>query len=180
MNEKIFTGHVSKLRDPQRRERLQVSRVVNYCLSGLDLISVLDIGTGTGLFAEAFAESGLRVKAVDCNEEFVKIAADLVPDAEFKIASAENLPFDKASFDLVFMGHLLHEAEDAEKAMHEAFRVMRKRLAILEWPYSEQEFGPPLQHRISSEKVYELAKKIGFKTVDLICMKFMHLYILEK
>jgi ubiquinone/menaquinone biosynthesis C-methylase UbiE len=179
MSEKVFNGKAEKLRSPQRRELLQVSRVVAYCLSGIDPKSVLDIGTGTGLFAEAFLEAGLRVKGIDCNEDFVKLASEAVPGAEFRFALAEKLPFDNASFDLVFMGHVLHESKDILVSLKEAHRVLRKRLAILEWPYCEQENGPPLEHRISADQVLIAAGQAGFSNADIISMKVMQLYILD-
>ena len=33
-----------------------------------------------------------------------------VPNARFQEAAAEELPFQDRTFDLVFLGHLLHEA----------------------------------------------------------------------
>ncbi|EKD84473.1 MAG: Methyltransferase type 11, partial [uncultured bacterium] len=139
MNEKVFTGSIDKLRNPERFERLQVDRVLNYSLAGCDVQSVLDIGTGTGLFAEAFFRRGCRVRGVDCNEDYLKVAAELVDGVEFSKALAEKLPFDNGSFDLVFMAHVLHEADDQVLAVREAYRVARRRLAVLEWPYLEQQ-----------------------------------------
>ncbi|GAB4271323.1 MAG: hypothetical protein Kow0029_08880 [Candidatus Rifleibacteriota bacterium] len=180
MNDKIFHGSIEKLRSQERRERLQIERVSNYCLCGQEIASVLDVGTGTGLFAEQFFRLGLKVKGIDCNEEFLKIAKEYVPGAEFKCAVAEKIPFDNSSFDLVFMGHVLHEVDDAEKAVSEAFRVARKRLAVLEWPYVEQSFGPPLEHRMKEEKVVELGNNAGFTCCDRISMRYMMLYIFDK
>lgn len=180
MNEKVFNGAVEKLRSSERREKLQIERVINYSLAGIEAVSALDIGTGTGLFAEAFANRGLKVKAVDCNLEFLELAESLAPSVEFKKAAAEKLPFDKASFDLVFMGHVLHEADDPLKAMQEAHRVLKKRLVILEWPHRQEDSGPPLDHRMTAEQIRSLATKAGFSICDLIHLRFMHLYILEK
>lgn len=180
MNERVFSGDIARLRSPERRERLQISRVLNYCRSGIDLKSVLDVGSGTGLFAEAFAAEGFRVKGVDLNPDFLKIAQELVPGAEFRVAEAENLPFDKGSFDLVFLGHVLHEADDPARALREAARVCRRRVAVLEWPYIDQQIGPPLDHRISEQRVMQLATDAGFADIDQIRLKLMVLYILDK
>ncbi|MDN5278777.1 MAG: hypothetical protein PWR01_2742 [Clostridiales bacterium] len=180
MNEKVFNGDVNKLRSPERRQRLQVERVVNYCLAGLEIKSVLDIGTGTGLFAEEFSNRSLVVKGIDCNEQFLEIAQQHAPNAKFRKAVAENLPFDSGSYDLVFMGHVLHEADDPLKAMQEAVRVMRKRVAILEWPYVEQEMGPPLDHRMPEKTVRKLGEDAGLGLCDVIQMQVMQLYIFEK
>ncbi len=78
------------------------------------------------------------------------------------------------------MGHVLHEAEDPLSAMQEAHRVLKKRLVILEWPHREEESGPPLAHRMTADEISNLAKQAGFGICDLIQLRFMHLYILEK
>lgn len=180
MNDKVFHGAVEKLRSPVRVERLQIERVLNYSCCALEIETVLDVGTGTGLFAEAFTNRGYSVCGVDCNEEFLKIAREHVSSAKFQKAPAESLPFDSASFDLVFMGHILHEADDPALAIREAHRVSRKRLAILEWPYLEQESGPPIDHRIQEDTIRTLAFEAGFTCCDSIQLREMRLYILDK
>lgn len=180
MSDKRFTGDIDKLRSAERKDRLQVDKVVAYTLAGVDIKSVLDIGTGTGLFAEMFAEKGLSVKGVDCNHEFLRVAQELLPDIDFKVAVAEKLPFDKGQFDLAFMGHLLHETDDPALAVKEACRVCRKRLAILEWPYVEQEVGPPLDHRIPLETIRKLGHEAGFSQCDVIQLRLMQLVIFDR
>ncbi len=159
---------------------MQIDRVLAYSLAGYDCVRVLDVGTGTGLFAEAFRARGLEVCGVDCNDEFLKVAASLVEGVEFKNAMAEALPFADVSFDLVFMAHLLHEADDPLQVLREALRVTRRRLAVLEWPCIAQEFGPPVNHRISAERIKHLGEQAGFSLCDQIQMQVMHLSIFDR
>ncbi|KAF1082847.1 MAG: hypothetical protein GQF41_0614 [Candidatus Rifleibacterium amylolyticum] len=180
MNEKRFAGSIEKLRNPERSARLQVDRVLNYCFAGCNATRVLDIGTGTGLFAEAFHLRGCEVHGIDCNDNYLKVAAELVPGVEFSNAFAEKLPFADASFDLVLMSHVLHETDDALQAMREAFRVTRHRLAVLEWPYVDQEIGPPLDHRMPAEMIKQLGEQAGFSLCDQIMLKVMHLSIFDR
>ena len=70
---------------------------------------MLDAGTGTGIFAAAFAAQGLRVTGIDVNEELLREARAAVQGVEFREAALEKLPFAERSFDLVFLGHVLHE-----------------------------------------------------------------------
>ncbi len=166
------------LRDPQRVARLEVARVVDACLGGLDARSALDVGTGSGIFAEAFAARGLRVAGVDVNPDMLAAARDYVPGGRFEQAPAEALPFDAGAFDVVFMGLVLHETDDAAQALAEARRVARLRVAVLEWPYRDDEMGPPLAHRLSAEAVADLARKAGFAGVETAPLDHMALFLM--
>ena len=75
----------------------------------------LDIGTGTGVFAEAFAARGLQVAGVDASADMIALARGFVPQGRFEVAPAEALPFADQTFDLVFLGLVLHEADDAPR-----------------------------------------------------------------
>jgi SAM-dependent methyltransferase len=181
MNERRFHREIERLRDPERVERMEVGRVVELSLAGSESPeSMLDIGTGSGLFAEAFAARGMRVAGVDINPEMLPAAQGFVPTGTFKEGVAESLPFKDGEFDLAFMGLLLHETDDPLAAMREAYRVANKRLAVLEWFYEVQEIGPDLSERISLEKIQGWAKEAGFKVVKPEKLKKFALYLCEK
>ena len=180
MHEKRFNREIERLRDPKRVARLEVQRVVRLALEGLpEANTVLDIGAGSGLFAEQFAARGLAVSGIDANPDMVEAAQGFVPTGAFKQAEAENLPFEDAAFDLAFMGLVLHEADDALAALREAFRVTTLRLAVLEWPDEEQSFGPPRSDRLSAAHISALAAQAGFKSVQAFRLLNLVLYHLE-
>ena len=74
LHEKLYDGGVERLRAPERVARLEVERVISLCLEAADLKSVLDVGVGSGLFSEAFAQHGLEVDGVDINPEMIVAA----------------------------------------------------------------------------------------------------------
>lgn len=177
MHERRFNREIERLRDPDRIARLEVARVVDLALEGLkDVRTVLDVGTGSGLFAEQFVSKGLQVTGLDANPEMIPAARQYVPSGIFQVGIAEKQPFSDGSFDLVFMGLLLHETDDLLVALREAHRVAFQRLAILEWPDEEQTFGPPREHRLSFEKITALALEAGFSEVDGLRMESLVLY----
>lgn len=161
MHERRYNRAVERLRDPERVSRLEVPRVVDLILEGQKPGSVLDVGVGSGLFAEAFAARGLRAAGVDANPDMLPAAQEFVPGGVFKQGTAEALPFQDGEFDLVFLGLVLHETDDPLLALREARRVARLRVAVLEWPYREAEFGPPLSDRLPVQKVLEMAGQAG-------------------
>ncbi len=171
---------IERLRSPERLERLEVERVVDLILGGTPLASVLDIGTGTGLFAEGFAQHGLSVTGIDVNPEMLDAARTFLPGGDFRQAAAEDLPFPDETFDLAFMGLVLHETDDLLKALQEAYRVSKKQALVLEWPYAQQDMGPGIEDRLRPEYMDTLSKQAGFARIEMIPLKVLVLYRLEK
>ncbi|MDP3045856.1 MAG: class I SAM-dependent methyltransferase [Chloroflexota bacterium] len=175
-----YHGSAADLRSPEKLARLEVGRVVDLSLEGMTASDMLDVGTGTAVFAEAFAARGLRVAGVDGSSEMLALARGYVLTGDFRLAQAEVLPFPSGAFDLVFMGRMLHETDDAEAALAEARRVARQRVAVLEWPYLSEEHGPPLEVRLSRERLGELAAKAGFaRGVEAVSLAHLVLYRLS-
>lgn len=177
MHERHFHGDPARLRAPDRIARLEVERVVDLSLAGIAASSLLDVGTGSGLFAEAFSKRGLEVAGVDDAPEMLDLARAHVPGGDFKRGRAEALPYGDASFDLVFLGLVLHET-DPILALREARRVARVRVAIVEWPYHEEEHGPPLEHRLESVTIARLAREAGFAAAEETFLRGAVLFLL--
>jgi SAM-dependent methyltransferase len=171
---------VRKLRSPERLARLEVERVVSASLRGVGVRTVLDVGTGSGIFAEAFAGQGLRVTGVDVQEAMLEAARRYVPGAQFARAASEDLPFPDASFDLCFLGLVLHETRQPGQAVREAHRACILRTAVLEWPYGEQAAGPPLEDRLKTEDVIGLAAAAGFAGFRTVPLTHLVLYLFDK
>jgi hypothetical protein len=63
------------------------------------------------------------------------------------------------------------------EALREARRVAVQRLAVLEWPYEEQSYGPPLEHRMAYERIVVLAQLADLKLVTQVRLESLVLYI---
>lgn len=176
MNERTYNQNPDKLRAKDRVERLQPERIVEMCINDQQINSVLDIGTGSGLFAGEFHKRGIKVSGVDINPDMLKAAKANVPEGDFRLAGAEELPFDDKSFDLVFMGMVFHEVDNHLKVLQEAKRTAKKAIVILEWQYKEEEIGPPLNHRLKEELVMQLAKQAGIVKTEIKSLGSMVLY----
>lgn len=92
---------------------------------------VLDIGTGSGLWALESARLGAKgVLAVDRSPERVSYVARQasnlgLPNVRAIPGTAERLPVDSASIDVVIAGLVLHEVNDLSAAMAEVKRVLK-------------------------------------------------------
>lgn len=91
---------------------------------------VLDIGAGIGGAARHIAARyGAPVTGVDLTPEFVETArrlTDLVGlQADFRVGSALDLPFDAAAFDLATLFHVGMNLPDKPRLFAEAARVLR-------------------------------------------------------
>ena len=89
---------------------------------------VLDIGCGPGVAVRAAADHVERAVGVDRAPAMVEIATSRsadVPNAEFKLGSAEALPFDDATFDRVWTIRAFHHWEDRDAGLREVKRVLK-------------------------------------------------------
>lgn len=180
MHERRFQGDINHLRNPERLERLQLNRVIDIVTEGAIFRRILDVGTGSGVFAEAFYQQGYETVGIDSNPDFIPLAKKMAPYVQFVEGLAESLPFPDEYFDLVFMGLVFHETDNRLKALQEAYRVARLRVAILEWPYLIQEFGPPIAHRVTREEIKCLAIKTGFSQTEIFELEHFLLFRLKK
>ncbi len=91
---------------------------------------VLDVGTGAGHTALAFAPHVAGVVAADLTEDMLAKTAELarargLANLETRPADAEDLPFDNASFDLVTCRLAFHHFPNARQAVADFARVLK-------------------------------------------------------
>jgi ubiquinone/menaquinone biosynthesis C-methylase UbiE len=90
---------------------------------------VLEIGLGTGLNLPYYPEGTRKIVGVDSNPGVAGIAhrraAEHGIEIEHHQLSAEQLPFDAASFDTVVSTFTLCSIPDVQKALAEVRRVLR-------------------------------------------------------
>ncbi len=91
---------------------------------------VLDVATGTGFCAMAFAPQVREVVAYDLTQEMLDEAARLsaerkLTNVTFQQGSAESMPFDDASFDIVTCRVAPHHFASVPRFCAESWRVLK-------------------------------------------------------
>lgn len=91
---------------------------------------VLEIGVGMGADHLEWARSGPRsLSGIDLTARAVEFTRERLAlygrTSRLQVADAERLPFDDASFDVVYSWGVLHHSPDTPRAIAEVHRVLR-------------------------------------------------------
>jgi arsenite methyltransferase len=140
---------------------------------------VLDLGCGSGWAARllaGYASAGL-VAGVDVSDEMIRVARESSPgfsNLEFRVASAERLPFADDYFTHAFSMESLYYYADVGAALREVRRVLRGGGLFVAVVDLYQENEPSHQwveqlrvpvHLLSSEGYRALFAEAGFQDV---------------
>lgn len=117
---------------------------------------ILDVATGTGKQAFAFAKRGYDVTGIDLSEAMLRVASrnNKYKNARFAVADATNLPFDDSTFDVSCVCFALHSVPCSlrEKILGEMVRVTRSEGTIVLFDYAVP------RNRVGRFLVYNLDK----------------------
>jgi len=102
---------------------------------------VLDVGTGTGVAAQAASEAGAHAVGVDRSVGMLTVARRERPEIAFAVAEAIDLPFRDATFDVVEGNFVLSHFRRYDTALFDMTRVLRPggRIALSSWSDSNDE-----------------------------------------
>ena len=99
---------------------------------------LLDIGTGTADLAISAAKyTNAQIIGIDLSKKMIDIGKkkvikkNLNHRVSFKIADAENLPFDNKAFDAITLGFVVRNFEDIDKGLKEVYRVLTKKGTVI-------------------------------------------------
>ena len=95
---------------------------------------VLDVATGTGKQAFAFAKKGYDVIGIDLSEDMLKVAnkKNKYENVKFEVADATNIPYEDNYFDVSCISFGLHDMPLTirEKVVEEMVRVTKQKGTI--------------------------------------------------
>jgi len=139
----------------------------------LDGKHILELGCGKAEKTRAIATSGAgrRVTALEVDEIAHRnnLQANKLPNVEFMLAGAQNIPLEDVSVDVVMMFKSLHHVPMAsmDKAMREIARVLKPAgLAYISEPVYAGNFNEILSIFNDEKEVREAAFEAVRKAVD--------------
>lgn len=100
---------------------------------------IADLGAGEGTISQLMAQRAQQVIAIDNSEKMVEFGSELarkhgIPNLEYRLGELENVPIESGTVDLAFLSQALHHARHPERAIAEAWRILKPggRVAILD------------------------------------------------
>jgi ubiquinone/menaquinone biosynthesis C-methylase UbiE len=124
-----------------------VEEAIRSALAGVDIRSLLDLGTGTGRMLELFGPTIQRGLGLDFSLDMLALARTRLDRAGLRHCSVRqgdiyNLALPKDSFDVVIIHQVLHFLDDGGRAIAEAARVLRPsgRLLVVDFAPHDLEF----------------------------------------
>ena len=124
---------------------------------------ILDLGCGTGRYAELFKDKNIEYIGADIAEKQIKIAKRKHPEAKFQTINFLNFPFSDNYFDKIYsiaVFHCIPSKEYRIKFLKETKRILRKDglLILTVWKSNRWNFSLLLK--------YTILKLIGKSKLD--------------
>lgn len=139
---------------------------------------IADIGAGEGTMALMLAQSAERVIAVDSSHKMVEYGVDLakrngITNLEYRLGDMEELPISSCEVDMVLMHQALHHALHPQRALDEAYRVLRPggRMVVLDLMKHDLEAAREMYGDVwlgfSRVDLSSLLRQAGFEQIDV-------------
>jgi ubiquinone/menaquinone biosynthesis C-methylase UbiE/biotin operon repressor len=100
---------------------------------------IADLGAGEGTISQLMAQRARKVIAIDNSEKMVEFGRELarrhrIRNLDYRLGDLEEVPIRSGTVDLAFLSQALHHANHPERAIGEAWRILRPggRIAILD------------------------------------------------
>lgn len=141
-------------------------------------IDVADLGAGEGLISQLLANRARSVWCIDNSPRMVEVGTDLakkngLDNLAYKLGDIEDVPLADKSVDLAILSQALHHAVHPQRAVDEAFRILRPGGQVLVLDLAEHHFVKARELYadvwlgFSESALHAFLKKSGFTKVEV-------------
>lgn len=141
-------------------------------------IKVADLGAGEGLISQLLARRAEEVVCIDNSPKMVEFGSDLAAkngftNLTYKLGDIEEVPLQAMSFDLVLLSQALHHAQHPERAIAEAYRILKPGGQVIIIDLLEHHFEKAhdlyadVWLGFSENKLYQFLKDAGFRKPEV-------------
>jgi ArsR family transcriptional regulator len=93
-------------------------------------ISIADLGAGEGLISQLLAQRAAQVWCIDNSPRMVEVGTELarkngLANLCYKLGDIEAVPLPDRSVDLAILSQAIHHAQHPQRAVNEAFRILK-------------------------------------------------------
>lgn len=141
-------------------------------------ITVADLGAGEGLVSQLLARRAAHVWCIDNSPRMVEVGTELavkngLSNLAYKLGDIESVPLADSSVDLAILSQALHHAQHPQKAIDEAYRILRPggQVLILDLKSHTFEKARELYADVwlgfKESALHGFLKKAGFEAVEV-------------
>lgn len=141
-------------------------------------IKIADLGAGEGLISQLLARRAEQVTCVDNSPKMVEFGRELAEkngftNLEYQLGDIEDVPLKSKSVDLALLSQALHHAQHPDKAVEEAYRILKPGgeliiIDLLEHPFEKaRELYADVWLGFSENALYQYLKAAGFRKIEV-------------
>jgi ArsR family transcriptional regulator len=139
---------------------------------------IADLGAGEGTFSQLLAQRAKKVIAIDNSPKMVEYGAELarkhgVNNLQYRHGDIEDVPIREGAVDLAFFSQALHHAQHPQRAVAEAWRILKPGgkiivLDLVRHSYEEaRELYADLWLGFTEVELGKFLRNAGFKKVEI-------------
>lgn len=150
----------------------------HFLLHLIPQIRIADLGAGEGMISQLLARRAEHVTCVDSSKRMVEVGTELaqkngLTNLEYKHGDIESVPLKDKSVHLALLSQALHHAQHPERAIAEAFRILKPGGSVAILDLNEHHFEKA--HELYADRwlgfsqntMHRYLRDAGFQNIDV-------------